>query len=151
MIDFSSLEKIRHNIYVSEGTSNSEKDSLLKLIDKSNQRVKELWGSVESDPVFIICTMFDDYTDYGMYKVDGLTCMYPFGTFVIISPEGINENIISHEICHAELYARIGFSEDDEIPLWFHEGVLLHWFLIINQTPMMASSRSGIKGQKTEV
>ena len=123
MIDFSSLEKIRHNVYVSEGTSNSEKDSLLKLLNKSNQRVKNLWGSVESDPVFIICSTFDDYIDYGMYKVDGLACMYPFGTYIIISPDGINENIISHEICHAELYSRIGFSDDDEIPLWFHEGL----------------------------
>ena len=123
MVDFSSLQEIQHNVYISEGTTDSEKDSLLELIEISKQRVQDLWGSVESDPVFIICTTFEDYTDYGMYKVDGLASMYPFGTYIIISPDGINENIISHEICHAELHARIGTSKDDEIPLWFHEGL----------------------------
>lgn len=122
-INFSSFQEIQHNVYVSESTSNNEKNSILELLDKSKQRVQDLWGSIESDPVFIICTTFEDYKDYGMYKVDGLACMYPFGTYIIISPDGINENILSHEICHAELHARIGLSEDDEIPLWFHEGL----------------------------
>ena len=123
LIDFSDMEKIAHNVYVSKETSNSDKEHLLALINRSKNRIENLWGSVEADPVFVICNTHEDYTNFGMYKVDGLTIIYPFETFVTISPDGINENVISHEICHAELYERIGFFDDDEIPLWFHEGL----------------------------
>lgn len=123
MINFSDMEKIAHNVYVSNETSNSDKEYLLSLIKKSKNRVENLWGSVVVDPVFVICNSHEDYTKFGMYKVDGLTVIYPFETFIIICPDGINENVISHEICHAELYERIGFFDDDEIPLWFHEGL----------------------------
>ncbi len=123
LIDFSDMEKIAHNVYVSKETSSSDKEHLLALINKSKNRVENLWGNLEANPEFIICNSHEDYTNFGMYKVDGLTVIYPFETFVIISPYGINENVISHEICHAELYERIGFFDDDEIPLWFHEGL----------------------------
>ena len=123
MINFSDMEKIDRNVYVSKETSNSDKEHLLTIINNSKNRVENLCGSVEADPVFVICNSHEDYTNFGMYKVDGLTVIYPFETFVIISPDGINENVISHEICHAELYERIGFFDDDEIPLWFHEGL----------------------------
>ena len=123
LIDFSDMEKIAPNIYVSKEISNSDKEHFLTLISKSISRVENLWGSVKANPVFVICSTHEDYTNFGMYKVDGLTVIYPFETFVIISPDGINENVISHEICHAEMYERIGFFDDDEIPLWFHEGL----------------------------
>ena len=45
------------------------------------------------------------------------------GEYVIISPDGLNADDVSHEMCHTELYSRVGYFNDREIPLWFHEGI----------------------------
>jgi hypothetical protein len=48
------------------------------------------------------------------------------GTYVVISPQGLNVDVISHEMCHAELTHRLGWlTMSRKIPQWFNEGIAL--------------------------
>lgn len=48
------------------------------------------------------------------------------GSYVVISREGVDLDIISHELSHTELFERIGiFNRATKIPVWFDEGLAM--------------------------
>ena len=48
------------------------------------------------------------------------------GSFIVISNQGVDLDIMAHEISHAEFYKRIGFYNwSFKIPRWFDEGLAM--------------------------
>ena len=48
------------------------------------------------------------------------------GSYVVISKEGVDLDIISHELSHTELFERVGiFNRATKIPAWFDEGLAM--------------------------
>jgi hypothetical protein len=119
--------KHENSIYISEGTTASQAKNLLALLSQSRQRLAYFWGSRQSTPTIIFCHTDELYRKYG--SVSGSPANYfgtPMGTFVVISPQGLNVDVISHEMCHAELTHRVGwFTMSHEVPQWFNEGIAL--------------------------
>ncbi len=111
------------NIYTSPTLNEQATNDILRKISDSKKISAKFWGSLNSDPVFIICSTEKEFNAFGEYKSEALTRVNPIGSYIVISPEGINENIIAHEITHAELYSRTGFVNNYKIPEWFHEGL----------------------------
>lgn len=132
LVNSSNMEKLKHNVYISPGASEEQKTQCNEFIKEAHNRVGDLWGSIESDPVYIFCMNFDDYYRYGMYRTEALSRMNVTGEYIIISPWAFNPDDVSHELCHAELFARVGYSNDQKIPLWFHEGLAL---MVCNDYP----------------
>lgn len=116
-----------NRIYISKGTSTKQVDSLVTLLKTSGQRLSSFWGSRQSEPIIIFCHTDELYRKYG--SVSGSPANYfgtPLDTYVVISPQGLNVDVISHEMCHAELTHRVGWlAMSRKVPQWMNEGIAL--------------------------
>ncbi len=55
-----------------------------------------------------------------------MTHLTPFGAYIILSPDGTNIDVLSHELSHAELMERVGWQiRRQKIPVWFDEGLAM--------------------------
>ena len=113
------------NVYISPDATEEQVRLCRELVKEAKDRNTELWGGINSEPVFLFCTNWDDYYKFGMYRTQAMTRMNFAGEYIILSPAGINPDDVSHEMCHAELYSRVGYENDKKIPLWFHEGLAM--------------------------
>jgi hypothetical protein len=125
LIGFSNFKKEGH-LYYNASTPTEKIDTLKSLIAAASTRVADFWGAQKANPKFIYCDTDDDFKKYGNDRKDPATTQYKMGPYVIISNEGLDLDIIAHEISHAELYARTGFYEVMfKIPRWFDEGLAM--------------------------
>jgi hypothetical protein len=116
-----------NHLYISHGTRAGQADSLRTLLTAARQRLTRFWGETQGEPTIIFCHTDALYRKYG--SPSGSPANYfgtPLGTYVVISPQGLNIDVISHEMCHAELTHRVGWlTMSREVPQWFNEGVAL--------------------------
>jgi hypothetical protein len=121
------FNKHESEVYISKGASAKEINLLFNLLSASDQRLAGFWGDRQSKPAVIFCHTDELYKKYG--SPSGSPANYfgtPLGTYVVISPQGLNVDVISHEMCHAELTHRVGWlTMTREIPQWFNEGIAL--------------------------
>ncbi len=126
-IDLADFSKHKRHVYISANTGPEEQETLFSLLQDARQRLSVFWGKGQSEPTIIFCHTEELYKKYG--SVSGSPANYfgtPLGTYVVIGPQGLNIDVISHEMCHAELTQRIGWlTMSREIPQWFNEGVAL--------------------------
>lgn len=48
------------------------------------------------------------------------------GSYIVLSNDGIDLDIIAHEISHAEFYERVGFYKwSFSVPMWFKQGLAM--------------------------
>ena len=127
MIEYSGFNKLDKRIYVSEKMPPALLKPIIAITDAAKLNVKKFWGDMLSHPVLIFCRSEEEYNTYG--NATGTPAMIhltPFGSYIIISPDGANVDVLSHEICHAELLKRAGwFIKSAQIPAWFDEGLAL--------------------------
>ena len=93
------------------------------IVTQSSIRVTELMGTAESRPI-IACL---NTPRVGINISHGQT-RFALGLppLVLIGPEGINEDVISHELVHAELATRLGLLKRAwMLPTWFDEGMAM--------------------------
>lgn len=91
-------------------------------------RIRRFWGDQRGQAILIYCPEQSDYERY-CAGGEGAGCSVgtPWGTsYLILGPEGNNTNVIAHELCHDELFTRIGWWRvKRQIPQWFNEGLAL--------------------------
>lgn len=100
-----------------------EKIENIKLyIKEAKRRSKELFGDVTVSPTYIVV---EDENLLKRYKgkKNGITYNSLVGIYIVIGPDGIEENIISHEFAHSELFNRVRLIKRNKIPIWFNEGI----------------------------
>jgi hypothetical protein len=125
LIDMSDL-KNEGRLYFSNDTPESKKDTLRSLLKKASLRVNDFWGTKTCDPKFIYCENDEDFKKYGNEQILPAVTMSKLGHYIVISKDGLHPDIIAHELSHAELYERIGFSNKTfNLPLWFDEGLAM--------------------------
>jgi hypothetical protein len=126
-IRFARFTEIQAGIYISDSTSATQQEKLISLIKSSRQRLNNFWDTTESKPVIIFCHSPELYEQYG--SPNGSPANFfasPLGAYVVISPEGLDVDVISHEMCHAELTGRVGWlTMNTQVPQWFNEGLAL--------------------------
>jgi hypothetical protein len=125
LIDYSDFKK-DGGLYFNSKTPQNSIDTVILLIKLASDRVAEFWGQKTCNPKFIFCYSQEDFQKYGSpFQVPALTHI-KFGSYIVISSEGIDLDIIAHEISHAEFYERIGFYNwSFKIPRWFDEGLAM--------------------------
>jgi len=125
LIDYSDFKK-DGRLYFNSNTPQNKVDTVKHLIALASNRVAEFWGQKTCNPKFIYCENEEDFKKYGSpYNVPALTHI-KLGSYIVISNEGIDLDIIAHEISHAEFYERIGFYNwTFKIPRWFDEGLVM--------------------------
>jgi hypothetical protein len=125
LINYSSFKK-DGRLYFNNSTPQHKVDSVKQLIELAANRVAVFWGQKTCNPKYIYCDSEEDFKKYGSpYSVPALTHL-KLGAYIVISNEGIDLDIIAHEIAHAEFYEQIGFYNwSFKIPRWFDEGLAM--------------------------
>lgn len=113
------MAQIAPQVFVEAGMPASSTGRLLNLVDKARVRTAYFYGELRAQPDILLCASLDCYRRFG-----GVGLGYTLGNTVIISPQGLRAAIVSHELSHVELAARLSGRQDllDKIPQWFDEG-----------------------------
>lgn len=125
LVDFYDFERDGDLYYrndVDKGTINELKE----IINQAKINVATFWKEKTVEPKFIYCEDDSDYKKFGVPYMTPACANMKLGAYVVISRNGINEDVISHEISHTELFNRIGFfNRLRKIPTWFDEGLAM--------------------------
>jgi len=128
LISFSDFSSEKGSFYFSPEIKRAHFPVLKMLIVKSEARIDSFYSGKKSDPVFIICSNASQYEKY-CSSTEGAGCSIgtPWGNnYVILNAQGLNVDVISHEMSHIELLERLGWWKTTfKIPQWFNEGIAL--------------------------
>lgn len=126
-VSYSALQEVQHNIYVDQGFSRLQQAHLVEQLGKAHARVSTLFGPLQSTPIIITGSDASIMHQFGTTDTPpGMSHNAIFGTYIVLAPEGLNIDVISHEIAHAELIARVGWlKKETHIPAWFDEGLAM--------------------------
>ena len=125
LIDYLDFKKA-DRLYFNVATPQNKIDSVEFLVKLASTRVDSFWGQEKCDPKYIYCESNEDFKKFGSpFSMPALTHL-KFGTYIVINHDGVDLDIIAHEISHAEFYERIGFYNwSFKIPRWFDEGLAM--------------------------
>jgi hypothetical protein len=122
----SNIIKIRPGIYVSAKLNCTTVHELSEQVDEALARNRIFWGRYPKDLHLIFCSDIQECERYSGLKRCGTSTQFtPFGTYITISPEGRNVDVISHEISHSILEEEIGYFSILRIPTWINEGIAM--------------------------
>jgi hypothetical protein len=125
LIDFSSFNK-EGRVYFNHETKRSDIKNIESLIDSASDRVSKFWGGRMCNPKFIYCDNDADFKNLSVNPGTPAVTYCKLGTYIVLSKEGADPDIIAHEISHAELYTRVGFYYwTFKIPDWFKHGLAM--------------------------
>jgi hypothetical protein len=115
-------------VYVSHTATARQQAQLRTHIATAYDRISRFWGSRQGQAVLIYCPEQADYEQY-CAGGEGAGCSVgtPWGgSYLILGPDGNNADVIAHELCHDELFSRLGWWRvKRQIPQWFNEGLAL--------------------------
>ncbi|PJI10461.1 MULTISPECIES: hypothetical protein [Clostridium] len=120
-VNFSDFKEISKNVYVKPNASGMDTSNILNIISKSKNNVARLYGSFNAKSIFIISKDSSALKRFGVKNKTGATEKTTFGTYIVLGPDGMNTDVISHELTHSELAYRI--NKINNIPVWFNEGM----------------------------
>lgn len=113
---------------MSPETGNDRFRAIVKLVNRAEMRLDSFYDGRQARPTLIITSNTDQYSKYCKGS-EGAGCSLatPWGeSFIVISPEGLDVDVISHEMSHIELSSRLGwYKTTREVPQWFNEGLAL--------------------------
>ena len=145
MVRQSDFVEIADHVFVSPQTSEGQRDSLLTYLDTAHSRNEKFWDQRIAFPDVVFCHDIETAKEYGYGGSPASFFMTPFYSFVMIAPTGLHPDIISHEMCHPELFQRAGWLKHTLVfPVWFFEGIAMQvdhrafysdsaWQVITNQ------------------
>lgn len=110
---------IAPHIYVDREIPIESARRLLNIVEKSRVRAAFFYGELIAEPDILFCSTMECYRKFGAIGLG-----YTLGNTILISPYGARAAIVSHELSHVELAARLGGQPDvmDKVPQWFDEG-----------------------------
>lgn len=113
------LKQVRPGLYLEPGQPPTRERQVAEVIDAANRRVADFYGGRRSSPDILTCVTATCYRKIGGGGERGIAVL---NRAVMLSPNGIDPVIASHEMAHVELHARLG-SDAGLIPQWFDEGL----------------------------
>lgn len=121
------FQEISPNFFVSKDTPPDTIALLTRLREQSLSELQVFWSSLQSNSTIIYCHTKKLYEQYGM---PGTPACNLLGRFAIISKYGVHQDVMSHELCHSEIFSRIGenyFTYYYRLPCWLDEGIALQF------------------------
>lgn len=115
-------------VFVSHAASRPERQRLAEHLRTARLRIRQFWGDQRGHATLIYCPQQAIYEQY-CAGGEGAGCSLglPWGaSYLVLGPDGNNTDVIAHELCHDELFARLGWwTVKKQIPQWFNEGLAL--------------------------
>lgn len=126
-VDSQKMKQIAPRIYVTPQMPTVLQDCLLTCLTTAQKRVEQFFGTQQAKPVIIAGHNIETIRYFGAPNArTGLTHLAITGAYIVLEPEGINSDVLAHELCHAELLERIGWcSRTFQLPAWFDEGLAM--------------------------
>lgn len=121
------FKKITENIYSTPGLTIKEQKQLMRQYEVAADRIQKFWNfKIGSAPIFY-CQHEAVYQRLCQSpKGSGCSVITPFGSWIILNYNGMDEDVIAHEMCHDELAARVGWwVSRTKISKWKDEGLAL--------------------------
>ncbi|WP_128547653.1 hypothetical protein [Larkinella soli] len=123
------FRKVGARLWVDQGANAGQRDRLRNEIDQASRRLETLWqDSLRGNAEFIYCLSPAQYERY-CPGTEGAGCSIgtPWGdSWIVVNPFGRNPDVLAHEMCHNELFTRLGWlTTQRQIPQWFNEGLAL--------------------------
>lgn len=115
-------------VYIHRSTTPRQRWQLWQHVARAQHRIQQFWGDQRGKAILIYCP---DQADYEQFCAggEGAGCSIglPWGaSYLVLGPEGNNTDVIAHELCHDELFARLDWWQiKRQIPQWFNEGLAL--------------------------
>lgn len=126
--DFVAVDTPGGQVYISRVTLIPQGKQFLANLTQARGRIGQFWGKQRGRAVLIYCPIQSQYEEY-CAGGEGAGCSLgtPWGdSFLVLGPEGNSTDVIAHELCHDELYARLGWLRVKRaIPQWFNEGLAM--------------------------
>ena len=115
---FFGLKEVSPGFYIDNPNKAPEVRSLIR---KSRTNASRFFGPLDVEPRYVICTTQECIDKFGTDSY-GLVIGYHY---MLISPKGINERTITHEVIHIALHSKMEILENlfPRIPFWFDEGL----------------------------
>ena len=115
--------EIKEGIYLDEDATENQKNELYDSVNTAKERLAYFYGTLKTKPKIVACGTEDCYRKFGGVSAKGKN----YGSIaILLSPRGINPEIISHEWSHRELFERLGFLKSRKIVYWFDEGLAVY-------------------------
>lgn len=127
LVEYDNFQEIRPNIFVEQKTPKKQQDSLVEYVERAEKRLKAFWESKNGRAKIIFCKNIETYQKYAKTTEGaGFSIGTPLGSWIILNQDGLNVDVIAHEMCHDELMTKLGWwKTKKEIPTWFDEGLAL--------------------------
>ncbi|MEE6258646.1 hypothetical protein [Plantactinospora sonchi] len=113
------LRKAGPGVYVDGDATPEQRRQMVDMVAAARQRVRDFYRDIRSDPRVLVCLSADCYRHIGGGGEKGRALL---DRVLLLSPDGANVVIASHELAHTELYRRLG-SRYAQVPRWFNEGL----------------------------
>ena len=113
------------NLYYRESLDEVTKSKLKMLLVDAQARNEAFWGSLKANTKVIYCHTEEDYMKFGLPFMTPGVARTKLGSYVVLSPQGLNVDVLAHELSHTEFNERIGFFNQFKIPAWFNEGLAM--------------------------
>lgn len=135
----SGFREVAPRIYADSQASDAQIDAGLQNFDAAQDMLQKVDPDRAADPVWLLCLS----GDCGVTTGPRPQAMAYMNLFVFVYPDGANATILTHELAHAELHARLGTARrlvSQPVPTWFDEGLAvlvsqdLHYLLVENDT-----------------
>lgn len=115
-------------LYIHEDILPEQRSRAVVAVREAEKRIRRFWGSRKGRARILLCSSVDQYERYCRSR-EGAGCSLasPWGSsFIVLNHDGLNTDVVSHEMCHDELFARLGWwVVARQIPQWFNEGLAL--------------------------
>ncbi|MBQ6021027.1 MAG: hypothetical protein IJL26_12715 [Clostridia bacterium] len=118
------FERLSDGVYINKNNA-GDREAIAALIDEAKARDAAFFGELRSldDTVIIIC---DDEKLIATLGGDHDTQTMPFPakkSYISVSDEYLNIDVLAHELTHAELHGRLAVKPLLRLPTWFDEGI----------------------------
>ena len=126
--DFQQTTLLGRTVFTAQTVTPRQRELLATHLQMASARIRAFWGSQRGRAVLIYCPTQAQYARY-CSGGEGAGCSLgmPWGdSFLVIGPEGNSPDVLAHELCHDELFARLGWlTTKRQVPQWFNEGLAL--------------------------
>ncbi|MEZ0485304.1 hypothetical protein [Fibrella aquatica] len=118
----------KRTLYINEEATPRQRAVLQNHLQVASKRIRQFWGNQQGRAILIYCPTQEQYAQY-CSGGEGAGCSLgmPWGdSFLVLGPEGNSPDVMAHELCHDELFARLGWlTIKRQVPQWFNEGLAL--------------------------
>ncbi|MDP9796650.1 hypothetical protein J2S43_005162 [Catenuloplanes nepalensis] len=111
------LAETQPRVYVERGATDAQRTTVATVMSAADATIRGFYGDRVSTPRVLACVTDECYQRLHGGGSKGIAIL---NRGLMLSPDGLNPVIATHELAHVELHTRLGSAT---VPQWFDEGL----------------------------